>query len=163
MFLGCSLNFIHAYDCPERIPNAQSLAKEPSRTFGEQTNQFVCYPVICWLRWPCLPFMHRLEEAAVAKLCAAPTLRSPVYYRRLLLCSAFCGHHTRAHDEREKSHGTTLIGPQVCPSCAFLLKPPEPKANHTVAHLSHRQIYVLQECAGNIWEMALSAMVCIWR
>lgn len=81
MFLGCSLNFIHAYDCPERIPNAQSLAKEPSRTFGEQTNRFVCYPVICWLRWPCLPFMHRLEEAAVAKLCAAPTLRSPVYYR----------------------------------------------------------------------------------
>lgn len=41
MFLGCSLNFIHAYGCLERIPNAQSLAKEPSRSFGEQTNQFV--------------------------------------------------------------------------------------------------------------------------
>lgn len=75
-----------------------------------RTNKPVCYPVICWLRWPCLPFLHRLESA-VAKLCAAPTLRSPVYCRRLLLCSAFCGHHPRAHSEREKSHGKTLIGP----------------------------------------------------
>lgn len=103
------------------------------------------------------------SQSAVAKLCAAPALRSPVYYRRLLLCSAFCRHHPRAHDEREKSHGKTLIGPQVCPPCAFLL-------NHTVTHLPHRQefmffrnVLVTSEKQQVFVITTVSVMVCIWR
>lgn len=153
MFLGCSLNFIHAYGCLERIPNAQSLAKEPSRSFGEQTNQFVTL------------LIADLDDLVYL---------SCIAWSQLLLS---CVQHP-ASDLQFTAEGCSCAVPSADTTPELTVKGkramarlwlahksvlPEPKANHTVAHLPHRQIYVLQECAGNIWKTALSAMVCIWR
>lgn len=140
-FLGCSLNFINAYGYPE------SSAKEPSQTFGEQTNRFVFAGLST--------FHASLGVSCCSAVCSThPQISSLLQTVALVpVPSSDTSQSTRW---KGKSRGKTLINPQVCPSCAFLLKLPEPKADHTVAHLFAPQarIYVLQECAGNIWETA---------
>lgn len=130
VFLGCSLNFIHAYGCPE------SSAKEPSQTFGEQTNRFVT-PLFADLS----TFHASLGVSCCSAVCSThPQISSLLQTVALVpVPSADTSQSTRWQG---KSRGQTLIDPQVCPSCAFLLKLPEPKADHTVTHLPHRQEFM---------------------
>lgn len=119
-----------------------------------RTNKPVCNPVICGLRWPYLPFVHHLESA-VAKLCAAPTLRSPVYYRRLLLCQCLLRTPSQSTRWKEKEPWRDSGWPKSLSFLCISTQTSWAKSkSHGCPFAPQARIYVLQECAGNIWKTA---------